>query len=263
MFTKRELKEITEVAYKAAIKAGEIHSAYFRKKIFVREKEAAGLVTEVDVKSEALIKEILFKHYPEFIFFGEEGYTGKEVFSDLPVWHVDPLDGTTNFVHGFPVFCVSIGLAIRDTPLVGVIHAPILQETFWGYQDGGAFRNMQRIFVSSRRKLCETLLTTGFAYSTGKKLREEIKLFHNISSHARAVRRPGAAAMDLAYVASGVFDGFWERNLHSWDLTAGSLLVREAGGIVTNYAGKNLSLHGGEILAANKTIHKAMLHLLK
>ncbi len=264
MFKPSELKKIKAVAIKAAHEAGKIHLKYYRKKLNVREKEAAGLVTQVDLQSEKLIKKILNKQFPNFAFLGEETGESKKLSEDTPVWHVDPLDGTTNFVHGFPMFCVSIGLAIRDEPILGVIYIPTLNETFHGAKNCGAFLNKKRMKVSKRNILKECLLTTGFAYiADEEKLAPEVTRFKKVSLEARAVRRPGAAAIDLAYVAAGIFDGFWEKNLSSWDICAGALLVSEAGGSVSNFSNEPIKLSKKEILATNGHIHESMIEILK
>lgn len=259
----KDLDKIRKHAIEAAHAAGDVILRYYRKRLVVKEKARSSLVTEVDVKCENLIKKRLQKAYPQFRFIGEEsGISAGE--PGAFTWHVDPLDGTTNFVHGFPMFCVSIGLALGNEPLVGVIHIPTLDETFHGSKGLGAKLNRNRIHVSPRKKLSECLLTTGFAYIQDEKnLEPEIRRFQTAHLQARAVRRPGAAAIDLAYVAAGVFDGFWERNLSSWDVCAGSLLVSEAGGLVTTYSGGPFEIAGKEILATNGLIHEGMQALLK
>ncbi len=259
-----ELEKIRKVAAEVAVEAGKITLRYFRKRFEVREKARSSLVTEADMKSEALIRKILTKKFPSFQFRGEEGGKNVKASTDAPMWHVDPLDGTTNFVHGFPMYCVSIGLALGDEPLVGVIHIPTLGETYHGARGCGAKAGRTKIRVSKRSKLEECLLTTGFAYMHNEAaITPEIETFKRAHLEARAVRRPGAAAIDLAYVAAGIFDGFWEKNLSSWDVCAGALLVKEAGGEVSNYNGGEPQLQGSEILATNGVIHPAMLKLLK
>lgn len=262
MLKRSELEKILKAAVEAAHKAGKIHMQFYRKKLLVQEKAKASLVTKVDVKSEKTIQQHLAKKFPEFGFLGEEsGQSGSE---DQPVWHVDPLDGTTNFVHGFPMFCVSIGLAVGGEPVLGVIHIPTLKETFTAAKGLGARLNGKRIRVSGRAELSECLLTTGFAYlHDPDRLIPEISRFQKAHIEARAVRRPGAAAIDLAYVAAGIFDGFWEKNLSSWDVCAGSCLIEEAGGRVSDYSGKPFTLSGREILASNGLVHEAMMGILK
>lgn len=263
-FKKAELEKIRKVAAEAAIEAGKLTLRFYRKRLEVREKARSSLVTQADMKSEALIRKILTKKFPSFQFRGEEGGANESAASDAPMWHVDPLDGTTNFVHGFPMYCVSIGLALGQEPLVGVVHIPTLGETFHGAKGCGARMNRAPLKVSKRAKLSECLLTTGFAYlHKPEVISPEIELFKRAHMEARAVRRPGAAAIDLAYVAAGIFDGFWEKNLSSWDVCAGSLLVQEAGGRVTSYWGGPSTFEGKEILATNGLIHEPMIQLLR
>jgi myo-inositol-1(or 4)-monophosphatase len=264
MLKPTELKKIKKEAQGAAYAASEILMRYWRKKFTVAEKYKAGLVTEADVKSENLIRKRLQKAFPDFVFLGEESGRSRGGNADTPVWHVDPLDGTTNFVHGFPMFCISIGLAIRNQPLVGVIYIPPLNEMIHGAYKQGSFFNKKPMKVSKRSKLNECLFTTGFAYlDEEQQLEPELERFKRISLSSRAVRRPGAAAIDLAYVAAGIFDGFWEKNLSSWDICAGSLLVSEAGGCVTDFSGKPVDFEKREILATNAEVHDRMQLLLK
>lgn len=263
MLKAAELEKIRKVAAEVAVEAGKITLRYYRKRLEVREKARSSLVTQADMKSEALIRKALTKKFPSFQFRGEEGGENTKAAAGAPMWHVDPLDGTTNFVHGFPLYCVSIGLALGDEPLVGVIHIPTLGETFHSAKGCGAKLNRGKIRVSKRAELSSCLLTTGFAYMHNEQaISPEIARFKRAHLEARAVRRPGAAAIDLAYVAAGVFDGFWEKNLSSWDVCAGISLVREAGGEVTGYSGEPASISGKDVLATNGLIHPAMLRLL-
>lgn len=263
MLKKTDLQKIRKAAVEASHLAGDYSLKYFRKKLDVHEKARSSLVTKVDINCEALIKKHLQKKFPEFYFHGEESGANNSFDTDTPMWHVDPLDGTTNFVHGFPMYCVSIGLAIRDEPIVGVIHIPTMNETFHGAKSCGAKLNNKAIHVSKRTDLSQSLLTTGFAYlKEEENLAPEIHRFQKAHLEARAIRRPGAAALDLAYVSAGIFDGFWEKNLASWDICAGALLVQEAGGKVSDYSGKKFTLHSKELLASNGLIHKKMIDIL-
>lgn len=260
---KAELQKVRKAAIAAAEEAGEVLLKFYRKRLDIREKARSSLVTQADVKSEQLIRKILERKFPNFQFRGEESGVSNDADPSAPMWHVDPLDGTTNFVHGFPMFCVSIGLALGNEPVLGVIHIPTLNETFHAAKGCGAAFGRKPMKVSKRENLSECLLTTGFAYlHEEQKLEPEIERFQNAHLQARAVRRPGAAAIDLAYVAAGVFDGFWERNLSSWDVCAGTVLVREAGGTVTDYDGNPFRLDGQEILASNGKIHRPMMKLM-
>ncbi|MCO5143705.1 MAG: inositol monophosphatase [Oligoflexia bacterium] len=261
--SKKDLSLIQKESILAAEAAGKLILKYYQKQFKVKEKARSSLVTEADINSEALIQKRLKKKFPDFHFLGEE--SGKILSSDndAPMWHVDPLDGTTNFVHGFPMFCVSIGLAVGNKPVSGVIHVPVLNETYHAALGLGAYKDSKKIAVSKRKKFSDCLLTTGFAYmKSSHELSPEILKFELAHLKARAVRRPGAAAIDLAYVAAGIFDGFWERNLSSWDVCAGMILVTEAGGKVTDYSGNPASLNKAEILATNKLIHQEMLDIV-
>lgn len=258
-----ELEKIRKVAVEAAEEAGKLSLRYYRKTFDIKEKARSSLVTEADLKCEALIRKILGKKFPSFQFLGEEGGANPRAKSDAPRWHVDPIDGTTNFVHGFPMYCVSVGLELAGEPVLGVIHIPTLSETFHCAKGAGAKLNRKPIRVSKRNNLEECLLTTGFAYLHEEKaISPEIERFKRAHLEARAVRRPGAAAIDLAYVSAGVFDGFWERNLSSWDICAGIALIREAGGKVTDYKGQPVNMDDKELLATNGSIHESMMTIL-
>ncbi len=265
MLKKSELKKIELFAVKTAHEAGAVLMKYYRQnKLQVTEKARSSLVTQADVNAENLIKRKLQRAYPKFTFLGEESGPSAAEDSSTPTWHVDPLDGTTNFVHGFPMFCVSIGLALGNNPLVGVIYIPTLKETLHASKGNGARFNGKKMTVSKRAKISECLFTTGFAYIRDEEqLSPEINRFKKVHLEARAVRRPGAAAIDLAYVAAGIFDGFWEKNLASWDVCAGACLVQEAGGMVTDYMGNPFLLGNREVLATNKIIHSEMVEVLR
>jgi myo-inositol-1(or 4)-monophosphatase len=175
---------------------------------------------------------------------------------------MDPLDGTSNYAHGFPWFCISIALHYQEKPLAGCIYHPIFGERFFAFRGKGSFLNRKKIRVSKITKLEDSLLGTGFYYSVGKSLEDELKIFGRIQSKALGVRRPGSAALDLAYVACGRYDGFWERGLAPWDVAAGSLIVEEAGGRVTGYQGQPTYLEESEIVATNGALHKKILALI-
>jgi myo-inositol-1(or 4)-monophosphatase len=198
----------------------------------------------------------LKKGDPDFSFLAEEsGRLPATKGGSKGRWIIDPLDGTTNFVHGFPMFCVSIAVELEGDLVAGVIYHPILDELYVATREKGATLNGKAIHVSSRKKIKEALLTTGFSYLEGENLHREIEILGRLSGLARAIRRPGSAALDLAYTARGVFDGFWETGLSPWDVAAGALLVEEAGGLVTNFSNKPFSVEDEHILAANPFLH--------
>jgi myo-inositol-1(or 4)-monophosphatase len=251
----------------AAHAAGKSLLSHFRGTLQIREKAGAGLVSNADLEAEAAALSVLRKLRPDFGELTEETAPEGPVFrkgssSREGLWIVDPLDGTTNFIHGFPMFCVSIAAEWKGELVAGVIHHPVLNETWTATRGGGARLNGKAIQVSKTRQLSDSLLTTGFSYRKDQYLRDEMSPFEKISAVARAVRRPGSAALDLAYTASGVFDGFWERKLAPWDVAAGALLVLEAGGCVTHFSGEPWQLHGREIVATNKRLHPDLIDIL-
>jgi myo-inositol-1(or 4)-monophosphatase len=239
-----------------AREAGALLMDYFRQRVKVEYKGEADLVTIADRKSEALIRERLRQHWPSFDILGEEGGlqdTGSEY-----RWYVDPLDGTTNFAHGFPVFCVSMGLDYKGNRIAGVVYDPTRDELFAAEQGSGAYLNQQPIHVSKTANLAECLVATGFP-SHKRHKNPNIFFYHQITLHTHGVRRAGSAALDLCYVASGRLDGFWEFNLNSWDTAAGVLMVQEAGGTVTDFKDGPFQLDSRETLASNGLVHKALL----
>lgn len=236
--------------------AGGILMKYFDKKHQVEIKPNAGIVTEADKAAEAYIIKNIFRKFPESSIITEE--TGEYHGDPGLLWVTDPLDGTSNYAHGFPWFCVSIGLYVDGKPRAGVIYQPFTKELYYAEKGKGAYLNGKRIRVSQTKTLDESLLGTGFYYSKAKSLEAEVDVFRQMNELALAVRRPGSAALDLACVASGRFDGFWERGLSPWDVAAGFLLVEEAGGKVTNYQGKKTTMFERYCLATNGKIHKRM-----
>jgi len=214
-------------------------------------KDLNNLVSYVDKEAEKLLVAGLKIILPEASFITEEGTTGQEPDPTALNWIIDPLDGTTNFIHGIPVYCVSVGLARGKELLVGVIHEPSLDEVFYGWQGGGAWCNGKSIKVSNVQSLQESLIATGFPYYKFEKQKRYMALLELLMQKTHGIRRMGAAAVDLAYVAAGRFDGFYEYNLNSWDMAAGVLLIKEAGGTVTDFNGGDNYLFGGDIVAAS------------
>jgi len=241
--------------------AGKILLKHYGKIKNIEYKPNAGIVTEADKASEKYLLAKLLKLFPKSTIITEE--TGPYHGSSNLVWHIDPLDGTTNYAHGFPWFCISIAVYDVDAPLAGAVFNPVTDELFLAEVGAGATLNGKKISVSKTVDLKDCLLGTGFYYTSGQKLAEEIQIFGRVQNNCQGVRRPGSAAMDLAYVACGRYDGFWERGLKSWDVAAGRILVEEAGGSVSNYSGQKFSLHEAEIAATNKLIHPKVLSLLK
>ena len=241
--------------------AGEVLMKYFHRKHRIEVKKGEGIVTEADKAAERLILSRLSRNFPNSSIITEE--SGEYRRDDTLCWVIDPLDGTTNYAHGFPWFCVSIGLYEEGKPKAGVIYHPVLKEMFFTESGRGAFLNDRRIKVSRTRRLEDSLLSTGFYYSRGKALGHQVEIFRRLNQTARGVRRPGSAALDLAYVACGRFDGFWERGLSPWDVAAGFLMVEEAGGKVSDYRGQPTDLHAREVVASNRLVHAPMLKIVR
>ena len=215
------------------------------------------LVSYVDRTSEQRIIAGLQEVLPESGFIAEEGTSTKH--GERYNWVIDPLDGTTNFIQGVPVYAVSIGLMEYDELVLGVVYEVGRDECFYAWKDGGAFLNGNPIKVSERNDIHDALLATGFPYNDFSKLDEYLELLKWTMTNARGVRRLGSAATDLAYVACGRFDSFWEYDLKPWDVAAGALIVKEAGGVVTDFSGKNDYIFGGEIIASNAVLADLML----
>jgi myo-inositol-1(or 4)-monophosphatase len=218
-------------------------------------KGGVDIVTEADRRAEKFIVEQLHTAFPGHAIVAEEG-GGREAKSEF-CWYVDPLDGTTNFAHGFPVFCVSVALVSGDHISVGVVRDPMRGETFYATQGEGAWLNQRRLRVSRTERLAESLLGTGFP-TRKRHTNPNIRYYHRFTLMSHGVRRAGSAALDLCSVAAGRFDGFWEFNLKPWDTAAGVLLVREAGGVVTDFQGMPYRLGGSELAASNGIIHPEM-----
>jgi myo-inositol-1(or 4)-monophosphatase len=217
-------------------------------------------VTNADVEAEERALRVLKKCEPGFAILSEETHAnGERTAGQEGLWIVDPLDGTTNFIHGFPMFCVNIALQVGNRIEVAVTYHPVFDELYTAIRGKGAFLNGKPMKVSKTRAMKDALLSTGFAYSARDSLSTEMTSFERVSRASRAVRRPGSAALDLAYTARGVFDGFWERHLAPWDVAAGALLVAEAGGRVSDFADKAFRIDGGEILATNRRLHRDLL----
>jgi len=219
------------------------------------------LVTEADLASERCLVEHLRAAFPEHAIESEEAV--RDADSGRPRWFLDPLDGTVNFVHRLPCFAVSMGLLVDGVPEVAVVHAPRLDETFHARRGGGAWLGEERLEVSHARTLGESILATGFPYRRAELAPNNLENFRQLFLEVRDLRRMGSAALDLAWVAAGRFDGFWELHLAPHDVAAGALLVREAGGVVSDLAGGEDWLRGGHILAAGQELHGLLLPRLE
>jgi myo-inositol-1(or 4)-monophosphatase len=255
----RSESPMMEVAKEAALSAGALLRRRFRTEFQVSRKGPIDFVTEIDVQSEQIIVDTIERRFPDHEILAEE--RGASARRSAFRWIIDPLDGTTNYSHGFPAFVVSIAWE-REGRLDGaVIHDPIAGELFHAARGQGAFLNDERICVSSTAELNLSLLGTGFSYEP-EALRRNVGLFGEFMVRVAGVRRVGAAARDLAFVASGRYDGVWELNLRPWDLAAGILLVEEAGGKVTDFRGRPCGPQAAQIVLSNGKIHGAMLEVL-
>jgi myo-inositol-1(or 4)-monophosphatase len=240
-----------------AREAGALLMEHFDRHVKVEYKGEADLVTVADRKSEELIRERIRQHWPSHDILGEEGGL-QDTGSDYR-WYVDPLDGTTNFAHGFPVFCVSLALEYKKQIIAGAIFDPTRNELFAAEKGSGASLNDKLINVSKTARLAESLVATGFP-SHKRHKNPNIFFYHQITLKTHGVRRAGSAALDLCCVACGRFDGFWEFNLNPWDTAAGVLLVEEAGGKVTDFRGGPFQLNSRETVASNSLVHDALIH---
>jgi myo-inositol-1(or 4)-monophosphatase len=249
-----------EFAKDIAVKAGQLLKEGLNRPREIQYKGEIDLVTEMDVASEKLILTAIREAYPDHEILAEESGGSREAAKGYR-WVVDPLDGTTNYAHGLPIFCVSIGLEYQGEPVLGVIYVPMLDELFAAEKGKGATLNGKPLSISKTEDLRKSLLVTGFPYDVQVKS-TNLQHFSAFIHSAQAVRRLGSAATDLAWVAAGRFDGFWEPRLQPWDLCAGAVLVTEAGGKVTGYDGGPFSIYGREVLASNGHLHDAMIRVL-
>lgn len=219
------------------------------------------LVSYVDKTSEKILVDRLAKIFPEAGFITEESTVAR---SDKEYnWIIDPLDGTTNFIHGLPCFCVSIALHHRDRLLAGVVLEVNFNECFYGWHQGGAYMNGKRISVSATSSLQHSLLATGFPYTDYTRMEEYMKVFDYCMRNTRGLRRLGSAAADLAYTACGRLDGFFEYGLNVWDVAGGALIVKEAGGVVSDFSGEDNFLFGAELVATNANIYKEFMQVIR
>ncbi len=251
-----------DVAVNAALEAGALLKSQVGKVRDIQRKagEETNLVTEVDKESERIIISRLKARFPDHDFLAEE--SGSHQTTSDYKWVIDPLDGTTNFTHAVPIFSVSIGLEHTGELVLGVVYDPNLNELYTAERGKGAFLNGVPIHVSRTTRLIESLIVTGFPYDIRKNPDHAVERFGNFLMEAQAVRRLGSAALDLCYVAAGRFDGFWEVKLNPWDMAAGVLLVQEAGGKFTDFAGRPSNIYTKNMLTSNGVIHDEMLRVL-
>ena len=252
-------------AVKAARRGGAVinRASLDLDQVAVAKKKHNDFVTEVDKAAEEAIIDVLKNAYPDHAILAEESGASPNLHDENEhVWIIDPIDGTTNFIHGFPQYCVSIALQHRGQITQAVIYDPNRNDLFTASKGAGAYLNEKRIRVSRRDKLAESLIGTGFPYSDLSRLDEYMKMFKIMTERTAGLRRPGSAALDLAYVAAGRLDGFFEEGLKPWDMAAGSLLITEAGGLIGNFKGESDYLYKGNIITGNPKIFAQMVALL-
>lgn len=257
----KRMAGLLDTACRAALKAGDILLSLYQKEHTIIHKGEVDLVTEADPASEEAIIALLTEEWPEIGYLAEEsGSTVKS--NDETMWIIDPLDGTTSYAHGFPYFAVSIALLEKGLPKIGVVYSPLLDELFYACLGHGAWLNNKLIHVTDTAVLIDSLIGTGFPYKIKEYMPEVMYQLQNLLPKIQNMRRGGAAALDLAYVACGRLDAFYERDLNPWDSSAGWLLVLEAGGKVTDYLGNPYSPFQKELVATNSALHSALLPLL-
>ena len=250
-------------AIEAVTRAGETQLASFGTGVRIDKKGAIDLVTEIDLKIEREFRQLIAERFPDHGVLGEEfGASGDRDAVEPYCWVFDPVDGTTNYAHGLPIFCSSLALEIDGHIAVGAIYDPTRRELFTAERGHGAWLNGRPLRVSSEDTLLDSLLVTGFHYGIQRDPEELVGLFREFLTRARAVRRLGSAALDLCYVAAGRFDGYWESKIQPWDVAAGGLIVEEAGGRVTTITGERFRSRGGSVIATNGRIHDLMLEVI-
>lgn len=251
-------------AIEAVTRAGEVQLAHLGTDLRVDKKGAIDLVTEIDLQIEREFRGMIAERFPGHVVLGEEfESTGDRDAAPEYCWVFDPVDGTTNYAHGLPIFCSSLALEIRGEIAVGAIYDPTRRELFTAERGLGAWLNGKPLHVSAAGTLLDSLLVTGFHYGIQRDPEEVVGLFRDFITRSRAVRRLGSAALDMAYVAAGRFDGYWESKIQPWDVAAGALIVAEAGGQVTTISGGPFLSRAGSVLASNGSIHGQMLDVIR
>ena len=257
-----DISAVQQVARAAAASAGEVLRDYFGKRIGVRSKSGPDMVSEADLRAEQAVAEEIRRVFPSHAILGEEEQKGDHNAHDL--WIVDPLDGTTNYLHGLPQFAVSIAYYQAGQPVCGVVHHPLRDEWYTATRGGGAFFNGEAVRVSEDRKLSDVLIGLGFYYDRGVMMEATLSAIRDLfGQEIHGVRRMGAASLDLCYVGMGMFGGFFEYQLSAWDFAAGRLFIEEAGGKVTTCRGTPLPIGRSTVLASNGYLHDRLLEIVK
>src|SRR3989338_1568700 len=265
-----ELDNFLNTAIEAVKEAGKIQEEKFGENFKIEHKGEINLVTEVDYQCEKAIIDIIKRDYPEHEILTEEAgsiqkpspLVGEGQGEGKYKWIIDPLDGTTNYAHSYPCFCASVGLEMDGEVVTGAVCNPMLDELFTSVKGEGAYLNGNRIRVSKTADINKSLLATGFPYDIRHSKENNLNHFCNFAVRTQAIRRPGSAVLDLCYLAAGRFDGFWELKLYPWDMAASSLIVKEAGGMITDFRGGEFSIYKREMLASNGLIHQDMVNIL-
>lgn len=256
------LDSLLSVAIDAAQQGGAVLAECSRNGVHIELKQTINLVTNADHQAEQRIIDVIHAAFPDHPVLAEERGLSEHCPSRYK-WVIDPLDGTTNFAHGFPAYCVSVGVECDGRAIIGVVYDPTRDELFTAQVGHGAYLNGVRISVSTTDNLDRALLVTGFAYNIRETTNNNLDHFARFALKVQGLRRTGTAALDLCYVAAARFDGFWEVTLNPWDMAAGVVILREAGGTVTDFKGAPHSIYGQELVASNGLIHQAMLDLLQ
>ncbi len=258
------LHPMLNIAVKAARAAGSIinRAALDLEVLRVGTKGPNDYVSEVDQAAETAIIDVLLDAYPGHGILAEESGRERGAKDSEFTWIIDPLDGTTNFLHGFPVYCVSIALAHRGVVQQAVVYDPTRNDLFFASRGRGAFLNDRRLRVSKRTRISDSLIGTGFPFRKGDNFKRYVKMFEEVMQSCAGLRRPGAAALDLCYVAAGYYDGFFETGLNPWDIAAGSLIITEAGGLIGNFTGESDFLYQREVVAGNPKVYGQLVQIL-
>jgi myo-inositol-1(or 4)-monophosphatase len=250
-------------AIEAVVRAGDLQIAKFGKNVRVEKKGTIDLVTEVDLEVEKMFRAMIAERFPDHDVLAEEmGGGAQGLRGARHRWVFDPLDGTTNFAHGVPIFCASLALEIDGDAVVAAVYDPNRRELFTAEKGVGSWMNGERLAVSSNATVIDSMLVTGFPYNVQQEPDEFVRVFAEVLKHARAIRRLGSAAIDISWVAAGRMDGFWEASLKPWDTRAAALILEEAGGRVTSMTGAAWDPHAGDIVATNGLIHDEVLRIL-